>query len=447
MARYEFKLPDIGEGVSEGEIVAWAPGIAVGAMVQADQPLVEAMTDKATVTITIPKSGRIAELGGQVGQVIKVGRMLAVLELEEAGTGVQKSSAPAPKAEPAPVVAPAPKAEPAASAVGDIREELPGLSLPRAPTPVAAPGEEPLAAPATRMLARELGVDLAAVPPSGANGRVTMDDVRAYASGAEASGVKTPAAPVARPVVPTRIEAPAGASGALEERIPLRGMRRRIFDAMARSKHTAAHFTFVEECDVTALEALRNRLKPVAAERGVKLSYLPFVVKACVAALRKHPTLNSAYDEATEEIVQRKYYNIGIATATDAGLMVPVVKGADKRNVLGIAAEVQRLGEDARTGKIRLDDLQGSTFTITSLGAQGGLFATPVLNYPEVGILGVHQIKERPVVRDGAIAIGKVMLLSLSFDHRLIDGHVGAAFGYEVIRYLQNPDLFMLEAI
>ncbi len=441
MARYEFKLPDIGEGVSEGEIVAWAPGIAVGATVQADQPLVEVMTDKATVTITIPKSGRIAELGGQVGQVIKVGRMLAVLELEEAGTVVQKPADPAPKA------APAPKAEPAASAVGDIREELPGLSLPRAPTPVAAPGEKPLAAPATRMLARELGVDLAAVPPSGPNGRVTMDDVRAYASGAGASAVKTPAAPLLRPVVPTRIETPAGASSALEERVPLRGMRRRIFDAMARSKHTAAHFTFVEECDVTALELLRNRLKPVAAERGVKLSYLPFVVKACVAALRKHPALNAAYDEATDEIVLRRYYNIGIATATDAGLMVPVVKGADKRSLLEIAAEVQRLGEDARTGKIRLEDLQGSTFTVTSLGAQGGLFATPVLNFPEVGILGVHQIKERPVVRDGAIAIGKVMLLSLSFDHRLIDGHVGAAFAYEVIRYLQNPDLFMLEAV
>jgi len=447
MARYEFKLPDIGEGVSEGEIVAWAPGIAVGATVQADQPLAEVMTDKATVTITIPKSGRIAELGGQVGQVIKGGRMLAALELEEAGAVVQKPAAPAPKAEPAPKVAPAPKTEPAARAVGDIREELPGLSLPRAPTPVAAPNEKPLAAPATRMLARELGVDLAAVPPSGPNGRVTMEDVRAYASGAGASAGKTPAAPVARPVVPTRIEIPAGASAALEERVPLRGMRRRIFDAMARSKHTAAHFTFVEECDVTALASLRNRLKPVAAARGVKLSYLPFVVKACVAALRKHPTLNAAYDEATDEIVLRRYYNIGIATATDAGLMVPVVKGADKRNLLEIAAEVQRLGEDARAGKTRLEDLQGSPFTITSLGAQGGLFATPVLNFPEVGILGVHQIKERPVVRDGAIVIGKVMLLSLAFDHRLIDGHVGAAFAYEVIRYLQNPDLFMLEAI
>lgn len=453
MARYEFKLPDIGEGVAEGEIVAWSEGIQVGATVKADQPLVEVMTDKATVTITSPKAGRIVELGGQVGQVIQVGKILAVFEIEEAGAApqppqpvAQKAALPAPA--PVPAVPKAPRTETVASAVGDIREELPGMGSMKAPAAGPPAGAKPLAAPATRQLARELGVDLTTVPSSGPNGRVTMDDVRAAAEGRKVAASQSAAA--AQPQAarePIRLEPLPIAGGAGEQRIPLRGIRRRIFDAMARSKHTAAHFTFVEECDMTALSALRERLKPIAAERGVKLAYLPFIIKACVAALRKHPTLNSAYDESTDEIVLRKYYNIGIATATEAGLMVPVVKAADARSLLEVAAELQRLADDARAGKVKLEDLQGSTFTITSLGAQGGLFATPVLNFPEVGILGVHQIKDKPVVRNGEIVIGKVMLLSLSFDHRLIDGHVGAAFAYEVIRYLENPDLLMLEAI
>ena len=232
---------------------------------------------------------------------------------------------------------------------------------------------------------------------------------------------------------------------ALETREPLRGVRKKIFDQMARSKHTAAHFTFVEECDVTALKDLRARLRPAAEKEGVKLTFLPFIVKATVAALKRHPELNSAFDESTQEIVRRAYINIGIASATEAGLIVPVVKGADRRSILDTAREIQRLGEAAKTGKIKAGDLSGSTFTVTSLGAQGGLFATPILNFPEVGILGVHQIKQKPVVRDGQIVIGEVMLLSLSFDHRIIDGHVGAAFAYEIIRYLENPDALFLE--
>jgi pyruvate dehydrogenase E2 component (dihydrolipoamide acetyltransferase) len=222
-------------------------------------------------------------------------------------------------------------------------------------------------------------------------------------------------------------------------------MRRKIAQKMAQSKHTAAHFTFVEECDVTALKALRARLKAPAEAAGVKLSFLPFIVKATVAALKKHPMLNTALDEAANEIVFRKYFNIGIATATEAGLIVPVVKDADKKSVLDIARDIERLANDARAGKVRLEDLQGSTFTITSLGAQGGLFATPIINFPEVAILGVHQMKQKPVVRDGQIVIGDVMLLSLSFDHRIVDGHVGAAFAYDVIGYLENPDKLWLE--
>jgi pyruvate/2-oxoglutarate dehydrogenase complex dihydrolipoamide acyltransferase (E2) component len=230
-----------------------------------------------------------------------------------------------------------------------------------------------------------------------------------------------------------------------ETRTPLAGVRKRIFENMARSKHTAVHFTFVEECDVTALKALRARLKPRAEDRGVKLTFLPFFVKAVVAALKRHPSLNSAYDEQTNEIVERHYYNIGIASATEAGLIVPVVKDADQLSVLEIAKEIARLGEATKTGRVAMEDLQGSTFTITSLGKQGGLFATPILNMPEVGILGIHQMKRKPVVRDGEIVIGDVMLLSLSFDHRIIDGHIGAAFAYEIIRYLEDPDTLWLE--
>jgi pyruvate dehydrogenase E2 component (dihydrolipoamide acetyltransferase) len=235
------------------------------------------------------------------------------------------------------------------------------------------------------------------------------------------------------------------AAGPLEERIPFAGMRRKISQKMAQSTHTAAHFTFVEECDVTALKALRARLKGPAEAAGVKLSFLPFIVKATVAALKKHPMLNTALDESTSELVFRKYFHIGIATATEAGLMVPVVKDADRRSILDIAREIERLSTAARAGKAKLDELQGSTFTITSLGAQGGLFATPIINFPEVAILGVHQMKTKPVVKDGQIVIGDVMLLSLSFDHRIVDGHIGAAFAYEIIGYLENPDRLWLE--
>jgi pyruvate dehydrogenase E2 component (dihydrolipoamide acetyltransferase) len=214
---------------------------------------------------------------------------------------------------------------------------------------------------------------------------------------------------------------------------------------MALSKTTAAHFTFVEECDATELKATRARLAPEAQTQGVKLTLLPFVVKAVVGALRHHPLLNASLDDGAQEIVLRRYYNIGIATATDSGLVVPVVKDADRKSLLDVARDIDRLASEARAGKSKLEDLQGSTFTITSLGARGGLLATPIINYPEVAILGVHQIKERPVVRNGQIVIGEVMLVSLSFDHRVVDGHVGAAFAYDVIGYLERPDRLLLE--
>ena len=449
MKTYEFKLPDIGEGVTEGEIVKWL--VAPGEAVAEDQPIVEVMTDKATVTITAPKGGKILETRGEVGGVVPVHSVLVVFDL-----GGDDD---------APVTRP----EPAATAVGDIKETLPGMNLvpPDAmarvngsrSAPPAYFNDKPLATPATRALARQLGIDLRAVPPTGPNGRVTKDDVEALHSApapAPAPESSTALAPVPAPapapapaLAPrplTRI-APSSATGAGagDERIPLRGLRKRIFEGMSRSKHTAAHFTFVEECDVTALKDLRARLRPAAEKAGVKLTFLPFFVKAVVAALKKHPTLNSAFDESTQELVVRHHYDLGIASATEAGLIVPVVRGADRRSILDVAREIARLGEATKSGKVRPEDLGGSTFTITSLGAQGGLFATPILNFPEVAILGVHQMKQKPVVRDGQIVIGEVMLLSLSFDHRIIDGHVGAAFAYEIIGYLEDPDRLFLE--
>jgi pyruvate dehydrogenase E2 component (dihydrolipoamide acetyltransferase) len=445
MARWEFKLPDVGEGVAEGEIVAWLvkPGDVVGE----DQAIIEVMTDKATVTITAPKAGVVLETRGRVGEIVPVHSVLVVFDLESAASPIV-THANGSKGQPRGLS----EDEPAAMAVGDLRETLPGMSSARRVQVEGSPegggyySDRPLATPATRKLAREMEIDLRRVPPSGPEGRVTRTDVERF---------RRPAHPSPEPeIVVKRPETASPAEGRAhettrpdDERIPFAGIRRKIAQKMTRSKTTAAHFTFVEECDVTELKALRERLKGPASALGVKLSFLPFVVKAVVAALKKHPILNSTLDEVENEIVLRKHFHIGIATATDAGLLAPVVKDADKRSLIGIAREIERLSLDARAGKAKADDLQGSTFTITSLGAKGGLLATPIINFPEVAILGVHQMKTKPVVRDGQIAIGDVMLLSLSFDHRIVDGHVGAAFALEVIGYLENPEALFLEMV
>ncbi len=423
MARLDFKLPDVGEGVTEGEIVQWF--VAVGDTVAEDDPMVEVMTDKATVTIGAPCDARVERICFEVGAVAQVGQVILTLEPEPASnvSATRRSS------------------RPPATAVGEIRDQVPGAGLfqtgAEVPGPRAVPRQgqggrdrgagaeigsehayfdvKPLATPATRRLAEELGVDLRRVRPSGAEGRVTADDVRALVAEGQTDT-------------------------ALEERRPILGMRRAIAERMHRSKTTAAHFTFVEECDASGLVELRRRLLPEAERRGVRLTYLPFIVKAVADALPRHPVLNAAVDERSNELVYKKYYNIGVATATEAGLMVPVVHDADRLPLFELASQIERLARLGRDGTIAPKDLQGSTFTVTSLGKRGGLLATPILNHPEVGILGVHRIRETPVVRDGAIVVGKVMLLSLSLDHRVVDGHVGAAFAYDVIETLENPE-------
>ncbi len=464
MSKFEFKLPDIGEGVSEGEIVNWLVGVGDG--VKEDQDLVEVMTDKATVTIGAPKAGKVTELKGEVGDVIPVGQILVVLEVDggggaresagsapaEAKPAAPKAAAPAASSKPA---APSPAAplrapdaalpeETKASAVGDIKEDLPGM----APSASAGSGngsyfsEKPLAAPATRKLARELDVDLRKVQPSGPNQRVTREDVEAHARGGAAakpakSGSEVTHAPAAAPLA-----RPAEARG--DQRVPIRGMRRRVFENMARSKRTAAHFTYFEEAEVSALIALRDRIKPYAEAEGVKLNFLPLIIKAVVAALRKNPTLNALVDDEKGELVLKSTYDIGIAVATDNGLIVPVLRAADQMAILDISREIDRLSNEARQGKSRREDLGGSSFTVTSLGKLGGSFATPVINYPEVGILYVPQIKQKPVVKDGQIVVGNVMNLGLSFDHRVIDGHTGASFAQDVVGMLQDPDRLLL---
>ena len=404
MARLDFKLPDVGEGVTEGEIVAWF--VAVGDAVAEDDPMVEVMTDKATVTIGAPCEGRVERICFEVGAVAQVGQVILTLEatLDSDANSTRQSSIPP------------------ATAVGEIRNRVPGMALFQSPSSASSSAAKPLATPAVRRLAQELGVDLRQVRPSGAEGRVTGDDVRAAVTGE-----------------PTLTQ--------LEERQPIVGIRRAIAERMHRAKTTAAHFTFVEECDASALMELRNRLLPDAERRGIRLTYVPFIVKAVADALPRHPVLNAAVDEHSRELVYKKYYNIGVATATDSGLMVPVVHDADRLSLFELASRIERLSQSARDGTIAPEDLRGSTFTVTSLGKLGGLLATPILHHPELGILGVHRIKEKPVVRDGEITVGKVMLLSLSLDHRVIDGHVGAAFAYDVIETLENPERLVDEVL
>jgi pyruvate dehydrogenase E2 component (dihydrolipoamide acetyltransferase) len=421
---FEFKLPDIGEGVHEGEIVKWL--VKEGDTVKEDQPLVEVMTDKATVEIPSPKAGTILQLFGKEGEIVKVGSVLVTI-------GVAGEAAPAAKTS-------ASAAQPAAATATAAASKA--TATPPASSTSTAPAARVLATPATRKLARELGVDISLVPGSGPGGRVTDEDVKKFAAGAS---VKAPAAPTPPPSVGP-VARPISADRR-EERIPLRGIRKRIAEHMHQSKSTAAHFTYVDEVDMTELVQWREQMKPLAESKGLKLTYLPFMVKACVAALKEMPTLNASLDESQGEIVLKKYYNIGIAAATQDGLIVPVVKDADRKSLLEIANEMDRLAAAAREGKIQLSDITGSTFTITSLGALGGLFATPIINYPEVAILGVHQIKKRPVVREGQIVVRDVMLVSLSFDHRVVDGDVGARFCKKVIGYLENPKLLFLELV
>jgi pyruvate dehydrogenase E2 component (dihydrolipoyllysine-residue acetyltransferase) len=425
----EFNLPDLGEGVAEGEIVEWK--VAVGDTVTEDQPLVEVMTDKATVEIPSPQAGVIEKIAAEPGAVVPVGDLLVVI-----GGGSGSAAAPAEEAAPAKEAEAVEEAAPAASEPAP--EAAPKAAPPAAPkaAPAAASGSV-LAAPATRKLARELGVELGSTAGTGPRGRVTKDDVRLASSGG--------AAPVAGAAARTP-EAVQRPSAGEETVIPYRGLRKKIGDQMVRSAFTAPHFTLVEEVDMTALYDLRKAMKPQAEARGVKITYLPFIMKALCAAVKQHPGLNGILDEAAGEVVTYRDVNIGFALDTDKGLMVPVINDANRKNVYELSEDLSRLAEAGRTGSITREELNGSTITITSAGSIGGLFATPVINHPEVAILGVYRMEDRPVVIEGEIVVRKMMYLSITLDHRVLDGGEAARFMNTMKRLLGDPRSMLMEA-
>ncbi len=410
---YVFNFPDVGEGIHEGRIVEWL--VAEGATVTEDQPLVKVETDKAVVELPSPRAGVVLKLHVGADTLIHVGDPLVTIG--SSGEPVAETAAPAP----APDRASGPRQVVAAEAQ-------------------AAPSRRPLATPRTRALARKLGVDLAAVRGSGPGGRVTDEDVERTARG-EAAAVPAPTVPVAPALTSRRTPTVEGEV----ERLPISHLRKVIAGAMRKSKQTAAHVTHVDEADVTQLVEHYRRVKPaIEAQAGVKFSLLPFFIKAVVTALKQHPIFNASVDEDAQEILLKRFYNIGIAVDTPEGLIVPVVKNADAKDMVTLAAEVADLAERARTRRLTLDELKGGTCTITNIGPLGGVFATPIINQPELAIVGLHKISDRPAVVDGAIAIRKMMYLSVSFDHRYIDGAAGARFMTELVALVANPGLLMV---
>jgi len=444
VTRFEYRFPELGEGLHEGEIVKMH--IAPGQTVTDEDIIMEVQNDKAIVEVPCPVNGKVVEVLAKDGQVMRVGEVVAVIEAEgdvpdqghaddshaQAASGASGNSATGgadTKGQPAQQSA-AVESEPTAA--------------PATPAAKPASGGLVLATPSVRKLAREKGIDISEIAGSGKNGRITRDDVLGFTSG----GAAKAAAPAAEAsTVSTGTAAPvATVSGpGVEERVPFKGIRKAIANAMVKSVYTAPHVTLMDEVDVTGLVALRTRAKPVAEKKGVKLTYLPFIVKALVAACREFPALNAMIDEAANEIVYKKYYNIGIATDTDNGLLVPVIFDADRKNVWSVANEIRDLATRGRDGKLSPNEIKGSTITITNIGSAGGMFFTPVINFPEVAILGTGRISEKAVVKNGEIVIAPVMALSLSFDHRIIDGATAQNFLNYIKQLLSDPELLVME--
>jgi pyruvate dehydrogenase E2 component (dihydrolipoamide acetyltransferase)/2-oxoisovalerate dehydrogenase E2 component (dihydrolipoyl transacylase) len=406
----EFKLPEIGEGVYEAELVSWL--VKPGDDVTRGQNLMEVLTDKATMEVPAPFAGTIQKLHAEPGQQIKVGDV--VLSYETKGEAKKPAQD---RVEKAVTKAPSRRAVPVGKAVN-------GPSR-RSDLPVKA-------APSVRLMARKLGIDLASVAGSGPEGRILVEDLSRQ--------MQTPGREP-----PASVSEPRPDYATPGQRIKLQGLRRKIAEHMVLAKHTIPHYSYVDECDVSDLVRIRQGLREPYQRAGVHITYLPFLVKAVVAALKEVPIVNASLDDKSGEIVLHDRYHIGVAVATPAGLIVPVIHDADKKDLLDIAREVDRLTSAARTGKIRREDLLDGTFTITSIGNIGGLFATPIIPHPQVGILGVGKIVKRPVF-DGAGQVrgADMVYLSFSFDHRVLDGAVGAVFGNAVIQRLQNPLALLL---
>ena len=421
MGTHVIKMPDIGEGIAEVELSVWH--VKVGDLVVEDQVLADVMTDKAMVDIPSPVHGKVISLGGEPGEVMAVGSILISIEVEGAGNAKDVPAVAAPAdAAPAPAPAPVAEAKPAPS------KPAPVVA---AQAPVAREADErPLASPAVRKHALDAGIQLRLVQGSGPAGRILHEDLEAFLLQRPAQN-KAAATPYAE-----RTD---------EEQIPVIGMRRKIAQRMQDATRRAAHFSYVEEIDVTALDELRVHLNEKHGATRGKLTLLPFIVRAMVVALRDFPQINARYDDEAQVITRLGAVHVGVATQSDVGLMVPVVRHAEARSLWGNAEEIARLATAARNGKASRDELSGSTITLTSLGALGGIVSTPVLNLPEVAIVGVNRIVERPMVIKGQIVIRKMMNLSSSFDHRVVDGMDAAQFIQAIRSLLEQPASLFLE--
>ncbi|MBR7953382.1 2-oxo acid dehydrogenase subunit E2 [Burkholderia cenocepacia] len=436
MGIHVIKMPDIGEGIAEVELVAWH--VEVGQTIKEDQPLADVMTDKAAVEIPSPVTGKVIELGGRIGEMMAVGSELIRLEVE--GDGNLKAAAPVreTKVATAPVEAAPPSkpaadtsVEPPAQPVAPRAPAKPRRDEPAAPPRAAlAPGERPLASPAVRQRAWDMGIELRYVRGTGEAGRILHADLDAYARTGGAAHASQPRGYDERHD---------------ETEVPVIGLRRAIARKMQEAKRRIPHFSYVEEIDVTELESLRTELNRRHGDTRGKLTPLPLLIRAMVIALRDFPQINARFDDEAGVVTRYGAVHMGVATQTDGGLTVPVLRHAEARDVWSISAEIARLADAVRANRAQRDELSGSTITISSLGALGGIVSTPVINHPEVGIVGVNRIVERPMIRDGAVVARKMMNLSSSFDHRVVDGADAAEFIQAVRAVLERPALLFVE--
>ncbi|SET29190.1 pyruvate dehydrogenase E2 component (dihydrolipoamide acetyltransferase) [Oceanobacillus limi] len=423
---FVFKLPDIGEGIHEGEIVKWF--VKEGDDVKEDDVLCEVQNDKAVVEIPSPVEGKVTKLHVEEGTVAVVGDSLISFDAEGyEDEGEEESPAAETKEEQAPVESPKTDSEQT--------------------TDEQAEGKRVIAMPSVRKYARDNGVDIRQVNGTGKNGRIVKEDVDSFLNGGQTTATPESAdTTVTEETTTQKQAAPAPAGEYPETREKMTAIRKSIAKAMVNSKTKAPHVTLLDEVDVSELVAHRKKFKAVAAEQEIKLTYLPYVVKALVSALKQYPILNASIDDATDEIVQKHYYNVGIAADTEKGLLVPVVKDADRKSIFTISSEINELADKARSGKLSPEEMKGASSTITNIGSAGGQWFTPVINYPEAAILGIGRIAEKPIVRDGEIVIAPVLALSLSFDHRIVDGATAQHALNQIKRLLSDPQLIMMEA-
>ncbi len=417
----EFRFPDVGEGITEGTLVKWL--VKEGEKVKADQPVAEVETGKAVVEIPSPKAGVMNKFFLKEGEVVKVGQALFLLADE--GERVDAKSTQATESKPA-------KRE-SVGIVGDLSGKVEELKPQAKSSPASSIDENVYALPATRKLAKDLGIDISKVRGTGQGGRVTSEDVQKASTKASEEKPKSSAPSVNFDRFGRILN------------IPLTPVRKEIAKAMSLSMYSSPHAVAMEEIDVTELAKVRERQKVFAENKGIHLTYMAFIVKAIVAVLKDHSYLNAFFDESRQQIIVKQYYNIGIAVDTPAGLMVPNVKDAEKKSILSVAHDIELLAQKARDRTIAIEELQGGTFTITNYGSIAGLFGVPIINYGESAILGVGRIVEKPVVKGGQIVIRKMMPVSLSFDHRVVDGAQAAEFLADLRKHLEDPEFLLIE--